>query len=97
MLAPGVADQPEVVAHQLIASPQGPAAQRGRRLVGAIGVFLPAADAARELQHGALRERLMAATGIKPIGHRGGMDGAERKRAGHRIRREVSTEGGTTP
>ena len=72
MAAPGVADQAEVVAHQLVPRPQRPPAHRVRGVIRSSGVLLPAVVAAGELEHRPLRERLVAAAGIQPGSHRGG-------------------------
>lgn len=71
MAAPGVADQAEVVEHQLVPRPQRTPAHRLRGVIRAIGVLLPAVDAAGEFEQRPLRERLVAACGIKPGAHRG--------------------------
>ena len=69
MAAPGVADQAEVVSHQLVTRPQRLLTHRLRGVIRATGMLLPAVDTAGELQHRPLRQRLMAAGGIKPGPH----------------------------
>ena len=66
MAPPDVRHQAQVVAHQPVAGPQGAAADGFGGMVGAIGVLLPALDAARQLEHGRLRERWLMAAGLHP-------------------------------
>ena len=65
--APGVTDQLEVVAHQLVAGPQPTAPHGLRGAGGARGMGLPALDTARQFEHGAIGKGLVAATGLQPI------------------------------
>lgn len=69
MAPPGVGHQAQVVAHQPVAGAQGAAAHRGRRLGRTFWVVLPALDAARQLEHGALGEGMVAVAGDQPGAH----------------------------
>ena len=83
MALPDVGHQTEVVAHQLLTGPQG-TAPHGRGCMGwAIRVLLPALDAPRQLQHGALTQRAVAVAAAQP-----GLHGA-----GHRRRMRSHGQG----
>jgi hypothetical protein len=64
--------------NQLLTCPQGTAALRFGCMGGAIGVLLPALNAAGELHHRALAQRAMGTAGVQPGLHGGGNRGMTR-------------------
>ena len=65
---PGVHDQAQVVAHQVIAGTATALGHGHGSHPGATGPLLPALNPARQLEHRAPGERLVVAAGPQPIG-----------------------------